>query len=43
VQALLLARGNVSRQPRRQVRAGLAELLARLSASLARREAEAHG
>lgn len=38
---LLLARSDVSRHPRRQVRAGLAELLKRLSVALARREA--HG
>jgi ribonuclease P protein component len=36
---LLLARGDVSRQARRQVRAGLAELLSRLCTALARREA----
>jgi|GEM_PF-3274009 len=36
---LLLARGDVSGQPRRQVRASLAELLRRLRAALERREA----
>lgn len=36
---LLLARSDVSKQPRRQVRAGLAELLRRLCAALERREA----
>lgn len=35
---LLLARGDLSRQARRQIRAGLAELLTRLCAALARRE-----
>ncbi|HSD52364.1 MAG TPA: ribonuclease P protein component [Candidatus Methylomirabilis sp.] len=35
---LLLARSDVSRQPRRQVRASLADLLQRLSAALERRE-----
>lgn len=38
---LLLARSDLSRHPRRQVRAGLAALLKRLSVSLADREA--HG
>ncbi|OGB88856.1 MAG: hypothetical protein A3G35_20685 [candidate division NC10 bacterium RIFCSPLOWO2_12_FULL_66_18] len=38
---LLLARSDVSRHPRRQVRGSLAELLKRLSGALARREA--HG
>lgn len=38
---LLLARSDVSRHPRRQVRASLAELLKRLSVALGRREA--HG
>ncbi len=37
---LLLARSDVSRQPRRQVRATLVELLTRLSNALARRQAE---
>ena len=40
VSLLLLARSDVSGQPRRQVRARLAELLTRLSNALARRQAE---
>lgn len=39
VDLLLLARSDVSDQPRRQVRARLAELLARLSGMLERRQA----
>lgn len=39
VSLLLLARSDVSRQPRRQVRARLAELTTRLSNALARRQA----
>src|SRR3989304_1594586 len=37
------AGGDVSRQTRRQVRAGLADLLSRLCAALARREADGKG
>lgn len=40
VDLLLMARGDVSRQPRRQVRAGLGRLFERLAARLARRERE---
>jgi ribonuclease P protein component len=40
VDLLLLARSNVETLPRRQVRAGLGELTARLSKALARRLAD---
>jgi ribonuclease P protein component len=43
VDLLLLARSNVEALPRRQVRAGLGELAARLSRALARRQADQQG